>query len=94
MKEVRTGTQAGIWRQQKLLQKPGKGATYWLAPCGLLSLFALLCFALLCFALLCFALLCFALLCFALLCLFFDRTQDISSDMAHSGLDSSTLTTN
>ena len=37
LKEVRTGIQGGIWKQE-LKQKPWNCIIYRLAPCGLLSL--------------------------------------------------------
>jgi hypothetical protein len=38
--EDRTGTQnrAGTWRAQELMQRPWRGAAYWLASHGLLNL--------------------------------------------------------
>jgi hypothetical protein len=35
--QVRDSRRAGTWKLE-LMQKPWKGSTYWLAPCGLLSL--------------------------------------------------------
>jgi hypothetical protein len=40
----RDSNRAGTWRRQKQMQRPWRGAAYWLAPDGLLTCFLSFCF--------------------------------------------------